>query len=250
MGPPRLDPSASGGFHPRVELDAILFDYGGTLDGAASHWLDRFTALYEGVGAPLPLERLKPAFYAADDAAYADPTVAGMSLVELMEFHVAVQHARLGLEDAALRRRLTDAFVEHSRAALAESRAILERLAGRYRLGVVSNFYGNVERILADAGFAPLLTVVADSNRVGAMKPDRRIFDHALAALGTTPARTLHVGDSHERDVRAAKALGMRTAWLVPAPADDAEADVVLTSLAELEPFLTAETQRRGGDAG
>ena len=234
-----------------MELDGILFDYGGTLDGPASHWLDRFAALYEEAGAPLPIERLKPAFYAADEAAYADPAVAEMSLAELMIFHVAVQHTRLGLDDAALRRRLADAFVARSQAALAESRAILERLAGRYRLGVVSNFYGNVERILADAGFAPLLTVVADSNRVGAMKPDRRIFDHALAALGSDPSRTLHVGDSHERDVRAAKALGLRAAWLVASRGDsssDPDADLVISSLAELEEFLnTQDSPRRHG---
>jgi putative hydrolase of the HAD superfamily len=236
-----------------VELDAILFDYGGTLDGPASHWLDRFVALYEAAGTPLSIARLKPAFYAADEAAYADPAVAEMSLEELMAFHVAVQHARLGIDDAALRRRLADEFVARTRAALAESRAILQRLAGRHRLGVVSNFYGNVGRILADAGFAPLLAVVADSNRVGAMKPDRRIFDHALAALGSAPARTLHVGDSHERDVRAAKSIGLRTAWLVPAErggVNDPDADIVVSSLNALEEILTAEAQSRGGRAG
>jgi FMN phosphatase YigB (HAD superfamily) len=234
-----------------VVLDAILFDYGGTLDGPASHWLDRFVALYRDAGAELPIERLKPAFYAADEAAYADPAVAEMSLPEMMAFHVGVQHHCLGIDDAGLRRRLTDAFVAHSGAALADSRAVLERLAVRYRLGVVSNFYGNVGRILADAGFAPLLTVVADSNRIGAMKPDRRIFDHALAALGSAPGRTMHVGDSLERDVRAAKSLGLRTAWLVPAGdlAEDADSDLVITSLAELEEFLNKEDspRRHGG---
>ena len=247
-----LDPHPLGGFHSPVELDGILFDYGGTLDGPASHWLDRFVELYEAAGAPLPIERLKPAFYAADDAAYADPAVAEMSLEELMAFHVAVQHDRLGLDDAALRRALVNAFVARTRAALVESRAVLARLAGRYRLGVVSNFYGNVGRILADGGFGPLLTVVADSNRVGAMKPDRRIFDHALAALGTAPARTLHVGDSHERDVRAARALGLRAAWLVPPDrgiTTDPDADLVIGTLGQLEAALTLnQSPRRHGD--
>lgn len=231
-----------------MELDGILFDYGGTLDGPASHWLDRFAGLYAAAGHPLPIERLKPAFYAADEAAYADPAVADMSLAELMAFHVGVQHQRLGLDDPILRARLIDAFVADSTAALADSRAVLARLAGRYRLGVVSNFYGNVERILADAGFAPLLAVVADSNRVGAMKPDRRIFDHALAALGTAPARTLHVGDSHERDVRAARALGLRSAWLVLAEGGidhDPHADLVVSSLNELEENLAAKAPSR-----
>ena len=236
-----------------MELAGILFDYGGTLDGPASHWLDRFVGLYADAGHPLPIETLKPAFYAADEAAYADPAVADMSLAELMAFHVGVQHERLGIADTALRARLIDAFVADSTAALADSRTVLARLAGRYRLGVVSNFYGNVERILADAGFAPLLAVVADSNRVGAMKPDRRIFDHALAALGTPPAATLHVGDSHERDVRAARALGLRSAWLVPADrgiVSDAHADLIVSSLIALEQELNAKAQRREGLRG
>lgn len=232
-----LDRDRAPRFHRRVTLEAILFDYGGTLDGPASHWLDRFVALYRAAGMDMPLERLKPAFYAADELAYADRSVAEMSLAALIEFHVGVQHARLGIDDRRLRRQLVDAFVAGSERALAESRAHLERLAPHYRLGVVSNFYGNVARILADAGFAPLLAVVADSTHVGAMKPDRRIFAHALAALGTAPAATLHVGDSHERDVCAAHALGLRTAWVV-APERRGEsnrvADFVVSSWPEL----------------
>jgi putative hydrolase of the HAD superfamily len=225
-----------------MHLHGILFDYGGTLDGAASHWLDRMLELYRAAGVDRPFEPIKDAFYRADEAAYADPRVAEMSLAELLDFHVGVQLAGLGIDDSALRRRLAAAFVAASESALTASRAVLARLAPHYRLGVVSNFYGNVGRILADAGFAPLLSVVADSNRVGWMKPDRRIFEHALRALGTAPAATLHVGDSHERDVRAAHALGLRTAWLVAAarrPAEpDPVADLVIASLDELPALL------------
>lgn len=233
-----MTPPAGDGFDPAVQVEGILFDYGGTLDGAASHWLDRMLALFAECAVELPFARVKEAFYRADDVAYADAAVAEMSLAELMDFHVGVQLDGLGIDDPALHRRLTEGFVARSEAALADSRAVLAELAGRYRLGVVSNFYGNVGRILADAGFAPLLAVVADSNRVGAMKPDRRIFDYALAGLGTPPAATLHVGDSYERDVCAARALGLRTAWLVPAPRrpsePDAAADLVITALDQL----------------
>jgi HAD superfamily hydrolase (TIGR01549 family) len=221
-----------------VELRAILFDYGGTLDGAASHWLDRMLQLFRAAGVERPDEELKTAFYRADDAAYADPRVADMSLAELMEFHVGKQLEALAIDDTSLHRRLADRFVTRSAAALADSRAVLTRLAERHRLGVVSNFYGNVARILADAQIAPLLTVVSDSNRVGCMKPDRRLFEHALRQLDTAPQATLHVGDSYERDVRAAHALGLRTAWLVRADrraADpDSLADLTVSSLDEL----------------
>jgi len=231
-----------------VQVRGILFDYGGTLDGAASHWLDRMLELYRAAGLEQSYERIKRAFYCADDAAYADQRVAAMSLAELMDFHIGVQLSELGIRDAALQQRLAAEFVAHSRAALAESRAVLARLATHYRLGVVSNFYGNVARILDDGGFSPLLTVVADSNRVGCMKPDRRLFEHALGALGTAPHATLHVGDSYERDVCAAHGLGLRTAWLVPAArrhtASDGLADLVVCSLAELADALAAAQAR------
>jgi len=198
-------------------IRAVLFDYGGTLDGPASHWLDRFVSLYRDCGIERPFDEIKQAFYAADDAAYASPKVVEFGLWELMDFHVGVQFSALGLADRALRTALVERFSAASERALEESRRVLARLAGTFPLGVVSNFYGNVERILADAGIAPLLAVVADSQRLGVSKPDPRIFRHALSALGTQAGHTLHVGDSYERDVLAAARAGLRTAWLAPA---------------------------------
>jgi len=238
---PSLTRARASGLGSWVHVRGMLFDYGGTLDGPASHWLDRFAALYREAGVDVPFVRLKDAFYRADAAAYADPRAPGMSLRQLMDFHVGVQLDGLQITDGGLRDRLAGAFVARSEAALAESRAILAGLARRYRLGVVSNFYGNVARILSDAGFAPLLAVVADSTHVGAMKPDRRIFEHALQALGTAPADTLHVGDSYERDVCAAGAVGLRTAWLVAPdrrPAGGTQADLLIASLGELDHAL------------
>jgi putative hydrolase of the HAD superfamily len=163
-----------------------------------------------------------------------------MGLDELMDFHVGVQLAALDLDDAALRRFLAGRFVESSRAALAESREVLAALARDYAVGVVSNFYGNVERILDDAGFGALLGVVADSTLVGAAKPERAIFDFAVARLRTPAAATLHVGDSYERDVLAARAAGLRAAWLKGDrnTVGEPEAEVCLASLHDLREWL------------
>ena len=246
VGAQRLDRGAASRFHRRVRVQGILFDYGGTLDGPASHWLDRMIELYRLAGVDLPCGRIKAAFYCADEAAYTGVGVAEMSLAELMVFHVGKQLEILGIDDPGLRDRLAAGFVTRSHTALAASRAVLVELARSYRLGVVSNFYGNVARLLADADILPLLTVVADSNRVGWMKPDRRIFDHALRALGSPPHAVLHVGDSYERDVQAAGALGLRTAWLVAADrrhrAADPIADAVISSLDELLDLLEPRT--------
>lgn len=83
-------------------------------------------------------------------------------------------------------------------------------------MAVVSNADGTVAALLEAAGVCqagpgPLVSVVAivDSGAVGVAKPDPAIFAPALEALGTDPARTLHVGDSVHYDIRGAQAAGM-----------------------------------------
>jgi putative hydrolase of the HAD superfamily len=226
---------------PSVRLRAILFDYGGTLDGEASHWLDRFVDLYRNAGVELPIERIRQAFYAADDACYRHPRIAEAGLVELVEFHVAVQLAGLGLSSAALQRQLADRFVAASTSSLAASRGILQRLQPTFRLGVVSNFYGNVGQILHDAGFDPLLAVIADSHRVGLSKPDPGIYTWAVRQLALPTGAVMHVGDSYDRDVVAARNAGLRTAWLVAGPPSqqpNPPPDLMLRSLDELLAYL------------
>jgi FMN phosphatase YigB (HAD superfamily) len=221
---------------------AILFDYGGTLDGPASHWLLRFLQLYRDAGLELTFELFREAFDHATRCGYADPTVATFDLQTLVEFHVARQLEHLGLTIPTVAGPVIDNFLHASRAALADSRAVLGRLYGRVALGVISNFYGNLERILEDAGLAWLLDTIIDSTRVGLSKPDPAIFALALQPLDCEPAEALYVGDSFEKDIVGARGAGLRSAWLVgtaapPCPAPEL-VDVRLRTLAELEALV------------
>src|ERR1051325_7672891 len=47
---------------------AVLFDYGGTLDGEGWHWFDRTLHLYRRAGCDLADDEIKRAFYRAEDA--------------------------------------------------------------------------------------------------------------------------------------------------------------------------------------
>lgn len=222
-----------------MSVRAICFDYGGTLDGAGSHWLERFARGYRHAGLTLAPERVEDAFGYATRCAYTDAGVARLGLEDLVAFHVARQMERLGLADRAVAAAVAREFVNASRRALAESRSVLARLRRHVPLGVVSNFYGNVGRILDEAGLGPLLGVVIDSSCVGVSKPDPRIFALAVQQLGCAAAETLYVGDSFEKDVVGARAAGLRTGWLAgPAertcPAPEL-VDVRLRCLADLE---------------
>ena len=90
-------------------------------------------------------------------------------------------------------------------------------------LAIVSNADGTVADILVDAGACqagdgPLtpVSIVVDSGAVGVAKPDPKIFDFALEALGTQPGRTLHVGDSVHYDVGGARAAGLQAVHFDP----------------------------------
>src|SRR5205085_1470323 len=150
------------------------------LDGPASHWLPRFFQLYRDNGVALTADRFRAAFGHATRCGYGDAAVAAFDLEALVEFHVARQLEYLGVASGGIAAPVVDAFVRASRAALADSRTVLGALHGRVRLGVVSNFYGNVERILEEAGLASLLDAIVDSARVGVSKPDPAIFALAL----------------------------------------------------------------------
>jgi HAD superfamily hydrolase (TIGR01549 family) len=225
-----------------MKLRALLFDYGGTLDGGGVHWLDRFLQHYRDDGLDLSFEQFRAAFDYATQCCYADPAVASLGLEGVVRFHVARHLEQLGVPDGARTERICTAFLRGARANLAASRGVLERLHRRVALGVVSNFYGNVDRLLAEAGIACLLDTIVDSARVGVSKPDPAIFLLAVRQLGCQPEEAMYVGDSFDKDVVGAHAAGLRTAWLVglrerSCPQPDL-VDVRLHNLSELETLV------------
>jgi putative hydrolase of the HAD superfamily len=87
------------------------------------------------------------------------------------------------------------------------------RAAG-LRLAVVSNWDVGLEEHLAGLGLDALVEAVVTSAEAGAPKPAPAVFQLALARLGATPSRAVHIGDA-PADEEGARAAGMR---FEPAP--------------------------------
>lgn len=220
----------------------VLFDFGGTLDSDGGHWLDRFSDLYEALGVQIPQSRIKEVFYLADRVCCEDPQVNDWGLRRLMAHHVRIQFQALGLDSPTMEAEMVDRFCSPMEDCLRRNRDLLRRLAGRYRLGLVSNFYGNVAALCDEAYLSDSFRVILDSVQIGFGKPDPRIFRMALEKLQLPPEQVVFVGDSYERDMIPAAALGLRTIWLKgPKPRIPEGAppvDGVITELAELEEWL------------
>lgn len=87
----------------------------------------------------------------------------------------------------------------------------LEELRGRgVRLAVISNWDYSLHSILQMKGLASYFEVVIASLEEGFEKPDKRIFDKALLAMGVKSSEAAHVGDDPIDDLRGAKEAGMR----------------------------------------
>ncbi|MGH9367235.1 MAG: HAD family hydrolase [Thermoanaerobaculia bacterium] len=188
---------------------AVLLDFGGTLDADGVAWKERFRRLFADEGADA--EGFERAFYDADDA-LVGAIPRDLSLEETVQRLSAGVAQNLGRPEAA--ERASSRFLADARAHLARNAEVLERLHGRYRVAIVSNFYGNLEAVCRETGLAPHYDAAIDSVVVKAEKPDRRIFEAALAAVGVSPRRAVFVGDSQPRDMAGARAVGMRHVWL------------------------------------
>ena len=121
-----------------------------------------------------------------------------------------------------------------------ESLRVLKSARARgLRIAVVSNFDSRLLPILRELGIEDLVDNVIYSTGCGAAKPDKRIFDHAMESLGSTPETTLHVGDNLRADYHGATAAGMAAVYLNRrgSPVEDAIANV--RHLGELDALVT-----------
>ncbi len=194
-------------------LKAILFDFGGTLDADGVAWMDRFFALYRADGLDLDADAFALRFYRADDRL---PD----GLPRNTGFRATIERLAQSLDQTlpagrhGRYHRIADRFHRDAKTCLARNRPALERLASRFRLGIVSNFYGNLAAAVEETGIAGCFEVMTDSTVVGAEKPAPAIFRSALDSLGVAADSCIFVGDSLRRDRAGADAMGMRFVWI------------------------------------
>jgi HAD superfamily hydrolase (TIGR01509 family) len=182
---------------------ALLIDFGGTLflglDG--KRWLaaavreadvkltaDQHAALAAVLDSRLPFVRLPGSDLST--AAHRQ------SLVPVLESLVADRDLAAALYDL----QLADDFWQLRNGA----RELLSSAAARdMRVIIVSNIPWDLRPLFAAAGLTDLIDGFTLSCEVGAEKPDKLIFEHALGLAGCAPAHAVFVGDDPVNDAGA-----------------------------------------------
>jgi FMN phosphatase YigB (HAD superfamily) len=219
-----------------MTIDWVFLDVGGIIFSDDSY----FTGLFEAIS------RVEPG---TTRAAY-DERLRGLRAAQAEPFTTALLDAFVSDpgRHAGIRADADASWADlghHADELYPEALATLHVLSGRYRLACITNHFSWVRDRAEEAGFAGLIGAWAISAEVGPEKPDPALFRSLLGEAGTTADRVAMVGDRLDRDIAPAKALGMRTIWVLrneapddPTPEQLAVPDAAVRSLDQVPPVL------------
>jgi putative hydrolase of the HAD superfamily len=176
-----------------VDLDGVIRDWSGQDDAG----IERRFGLPPGAlkGAAFDAELLLPAITGqVTDAAWRERTVD----------RLGARHP--GADARAAVAAWSEPSGEIDREALALIRAARERAP----VALVTNATDRLDADLTRLGALDAFDHIVNSSAVGAAKPDRAIFDHALGLVGASARETLYIDDT-ERHLGPAGAVGLVT---------------------------------------
>ena len=94
---------------------------------------------------------------------------------------------------------------------------VLDYLKPKYRLHLITNGFNDIQSIkLASSNLAHYFEEVITSEHSGHLKPDPRMFQHALERTGAAAAESLMIGDNLECDVLGAYNAGIDQVYFNP----------------------------------
>lgn len=236
---------------PRLDdLRAVLLDLDDTIlddrSGIRAAWT-AVALLVREAHPELAVDSVLGAISQVTDWFWSDPERERRGRLDLVAARfeiVAGVLERLGRPDpplaAAAARRYTAEREERQQLAEGALEALARLRRALPRLALVTNGAAEPQRAKIERfALAPYFDHVQVEGEFGLGKPERRVFQHVVAALGAEPAHCLMVGDNYRCDVLGALGAGLHAAWVdaegagrPPAPAPRPHATV--RSLAEL----------------
>ena len=207
-----------------MKIKGVIFDYGGTLDTAGCHWGVMLWRAFQRHQVPVSEQQFREAYVAAERTLGRNPIIQPHYTFRKtldVKIRIEMEYLRdLGFwtcDEQSFRQKhdaILDDLYEQVVTTTRESRDVLLTLKGKLPMVLVSNFYGNISVVLEEFGLNDLFSYVIESAVVGIRKPDARIFQLGVEAMGLQPEEVLVVGDSLEKDIAPARQLGCKTAWL------------------------------------
>jgi len=221
-----------------LDLDDTILDY--TASGAKV-WTKLYAEFAPRMN--LPVEPLQRAVKNSIRWYWSDPDRFREGRLDLRRARrIVVRDAfeKLGRADFAVADELADAFTEEREIVVRPFDGAIEALEAIRRNGsrmvMLTNGQSSFQRAkIGRFRLARFFDAILIESELGFGKPDPRAHRAALDALRTDPHRVWMIGDNLEQDIRPAKGLDMRTAWIhKPSETPRPEADCTVPSLRSL----------------
>lgn len=205
-----------------IDIKGVIFDYGGTIDSKGDHWSEIIWKGYCESNIKIEKSVFRDAYvFAERELAKVKHILPEHNFYDLLFIKMRIELGWLiennylasdEKEEKALG--IAKYCYEQAKKSIEEARPTIEALYKRYPLVLVSNFYGNVETVLADFDLRKYFKAIIESAVVGVRKPDPTIFMLGVDALGLRPQEVLVVGDSYKKDIVPAESIGCKVLWL------------------------------------
>lgn len=202
---------------------AVFFDLDDTLlntsGGVEEAWLIAISEVAGPAGAEY--QPLRDAIRREATEFWKDEAAAGHWRTKLNDARTLVVERSLALVglDAALGRPLADRYLEAIMARYTlfdDALATLDLARSRgLQLGLLTNGPADLQRYKVERfDLARLFDVIVIEGEFGRGKPDRAVFDHALATTGTSAEDAWMVGDNLYADIGGARKAGIHAVWI------------------------------------
>lgn len=229
-------------------IKGIIFDYGGTIDSNGMHWAEVIWKGYEVFRVPVAKDTFRDAYVYGERTLGKNPLVLPHhTFGDMLRLKVDLQiewltsggYLPVGQASTGWKKEIAEWCYTYARQSIEAARPVLTALARRYPLVLVSNFYGNIEAVLKDFGLDGFFSAIIESAVVGVRKPDPAIFALGIQKLHLPAGEIAVIGDSYDKDIIPATALGCRTVWLKSVGWSDYKgtetADAILSDFSQLK---------------
>lgn len=236
-------------------IEAILFDFGGTLDTNGIHWSEKFRLAFEKEKLGIKPDDFNEAYVNAEPQMYTevkrdDDFFITLKKQSFLQLKYLEENKRYNFSGGA--KSISEIIAKNCFNDVLQTigtvKKLLAALAKNYKLGVVSNFYGNLESAINSLGIAEFFDSLTDSTLADVRKPDPEIFRIAInnleeaASAKIKAENVIVVGDSYERDIEPAKKLGCKTIWLNVSswtqPKEISSADFIVKNIVEIKEII------------
>lgn len=230
------------------KIKGIIFDYGGTIDSNGKHWAEVIWEAYEDNKIPVSKEQFREAYVYAERYLATHPVIQpddnfGVLLRKKTDLQINFLREKGYLSDDEKNKEYSQLIsaqcYNFAKQTVNAEKELLSALGEKFPMVLVSNFYGNVQAVLADFDLLKYFGEIIESAVVGVRKPDPAIFGLGVEKLALPAEEIVVIGDSYTKDIVPATKNGCKTIWLKGSgwekDDEDATADVVITDFIALK---------------